>query len=693
MRTLYSWLVTPRWRSFLALAGLGVATVLTSRTSAAQAAATAPFMGHGINPAYLDTTCAACQHFYKYANGSWLKTATIPSDYPSWGGFDQLYERSLTALHAALDSLATTAPAAGSPEWKVAHFYKSCMDSARAESDGAAPLHLELARIDAITDAIGVRDEVARLHRIGISAVFNFRAAQDAKHSADVIADVSQGGLGLPDRDYYFRADSVADRTRRTYVAHIARTLVLTGLPADRADAEAQRIMALETALATASLTIVEQRDPKTLYHKMTVAELGKLTPAWSWPAFFGDAGRTDITTINVQEPKFFAGLDHMVHATPLADWKSYLRWQYAAASSPYLSTAFVNENFTMVALLAGSTENRPRWKRCLTQTDRQLGEALGRVYIAREFSPAAKAKVLAMVENLEAVLHDDLSTLAWMSQATRTQALTKLDAFVNKIGYPDTWRDYSALAVHHGPFLTNVAAAAEFESHRQLIKIGRPVDRTEWSMTPPTVNAEYSPFLNDISFPAGILQPPFFDPNADDASNYGAIGSIIGHEMTHGFDDQGRQFDAQGNLRDWWTAVDAAEYNKRAGIVVDEYNHDLVIDTLHVIGQQTLGENIADLGGIKIAYGAMERALRGKPRPLIDGFTPEQRFFLANAQEWSELDRPEYVRTLVQTDEHSPANWRVDTPLSNMPEFAQAFHCQATDSLVRPAATRARIW
>jgi len=567
------------------------------------------------------------------------------------------------------------------------------MDSARAESEGAAPIKPELARIDSITGTPGLLAELARLHRMGFTPGFNFYAAPDAKHSADEIANLSQGGLGLPERDYYSRADTVAERTRRDYVAHIGRTLVLTGIPAATAGRDAQHIMALETALAAASMTIVEQRDPNVIYHKMSAGQLAALTPGWSWTAYFRDYGRPDIATIDVHQPKFFTAFDHLLRTTPIAGWKSYLRWQYAAAAAPFLSPAFVKENFRMSSVLDGTTEIRPRWKQCLSQTDQQLGEALGKVYVAREFSPAAKAKALSLVQNLEAVLHDDLSTLSWMSDATRKQAIEKLDAFVNKIGYPDHWRDYSALDVRDGTFFTNVTAASQFEAHRQLMKIGKPTDRTEWAMTPPTVNAQYNPFLNDIMFPAGILQPPFFDPEADDASNYGAIGSIIGHEMTHGFDDEGRQFDAQGNLRDWWTAADASEYNKRAAIVIDQYNHDLVIDTLHLNGQQTLGENIADIGGLKLAYAAMERALQGRARPLIDGFTPEQRFFLAYAQEWGEIDRPAYARTLVQIDVHSSPQWRVETPISNMPEFAQAFHCQSAAALVRPDSARAQIW
>jgi putative endopeptidase len=438
----------------------------------------------------------------------------------------------------------------------------------------------------------------------------------------------------------------------------------------------------------------VEHRDPNAIYHKMTVAELQQLTSNLTWSTILKTMGAPGDGAVNVAQPEFVKALDSLVGRVPLDDWKAYLRWRVVDDAAPSLSSAFVNEDFRMRQVLTGARELLPRWKRCLQAADRSMGEALGQAYVEKTFTPDAKARALEMVRNMEAVLRDRLTSLEWMSEATRKQAIVKLDAIMNKIGYPDKWRDYSALTVARRPFVLNQLAATEFERKRNLAKIGKPVDRSEWGMTPPTVNAYYSPTVNEIVFPAGILQPPFFDPNVDDAVNYGGIGAVIGHEMTHGFDDSGRQFDAKGDLRDWWTPADAAEYKKRAQLVVDQFNGYIGVDTLHVNGQLTLGENIADLGGLKIAYAAMERAMakNGRP-PLIDGWTPEQRFFLSWAQVWRRKVRPEAARQALITDPHSPAEWRVNGPLSNLPEFAKAFGCQAGDPMVRPDSVRAQIW
>lgn len=677
-------------RVCLAAVSLALTALLVRAPAArAQDADTA----HGVHMGDRDTTCAPCRDFYRYANGAWLARTTIPAEWPIWDGFVEVEERTAAVVHGILDSLATATDRSGSPGWKVGRFYASCMDSARVDRDGARPIQGELARVDAIASVADLEGEIARLHRAGIEAAFAFSSAQDEKQSTAVIAELSQGGLGLPDRDYYFRADTVAQRTRREYVAHVARVLALTGVPMATAQRDAEHVMAIETQLAKASMTIVAQRDPNAVYHKMTARQLAAVTPAWSWPTFFEMVGAPPIPAANVQQPAFFAALNGMLRTVPLAEWRVYLRWRYAAAASRYLSQPFVDEDRRFYATLTGVHVLHPRWKRCAAATDRALGEALGQVYVERAFPPEAKAKALALVENLEAVLHDELSTLSWMDTATRRQAVAKLAAFSNKIAYPDRWRDYSALAVTDGSFWSNVQAANAFEVHRRLAKIGKPLDRAEWGMTPTTVNAYYNPNMNEIMFPAAILQPPFFDPAADAASNYGAIGAVIGHEMTHGFDDQGRQYDAQGNLRDWWTATDAAAYTARVGRIVDQYNQFVVLDTIHINGKQTLGENIADLGGLKIAYGALERSLAGQPRPLIGGLTPEQRFFLAFAQAWHAKTRPEYLRTLLQIDDHSPDTWRAIGVLSNMPEFAQAFGCQAGDPMVRPDSVRGQIW
>jgi putative endopeptidase len=647
----------------------------------------------GIDPALRDTTCAPCRDFYQYANGAWLATATIPPDRADWSPWIELVERNEATLHAILDSLDTGVAAAGTPEAKAGLFYRTCMDSARAEREGARPLSAELARIDAVASEAALRDEIAALQRLGIGLGFGIGAEQDPRHSTQVILHLSQGGLGLPDRDYYTRPDSAAARMRREYVAHVARTLALSGLSPAQATQASARIMALETKLAAASMTVVERRDPNATYHLLTITQIDAATPGWSWPAYLRATGAPAVHNADVEQPAFFAAFGRLLRTVPLADWKSYLRWHYVAAAAPFLSSPFVQENFRFVSLLTGVPVLRPRWKRCLTQTDDRLGEALGRVYVARAFRGEAKTKALALVRNLEAVLRDDLSTLSWMSTATRQQAIAKLAAFTNKVGYPDTWRDYTTLLVGDGPFWSDVEAAGRFEVARNFAKIGRPLDRGEWAMTPPTVNAYYSPPMNEIVFPAGILQPPFFDPTGDDAVNYGAIGMVIGHEMTHGFDDAGRKFDKDGNLRDWWTPQDAAAFTARAARVASQYAAYVAVDSLRIDGHQTLGENIADIGGLKLAYAAYERALAGQPRTFIAGLSPEQRFFVAFAQAWRWALRPEYERTLLHVDVHSPPKWRVDGAVSNLPEFARAFGCATGDAMVRPDSARADIW
>ena len=473
------------------------------------------------------------------------------------------------------------------------------------------------------------------------------------------------------------------------------RTLMLLGDPPTVAEVEAQRIVNLETALANASNTRVERRDPKSLDHKMTVAELKAATPAFDWGAYLTARNVGSIADLNVASPNFLKAVDSLSAKTTILDWRSYLRWHLTNAASPWLSSAFVNENFRFQQTLTGAKELFPRWRRCLDATDNQLGEALGQAYVEQTFTPAAKARALAMVNNMVSVLNARLAGLEWMGQATRTAAITKLNAFARKIGYTDKWRDYSSLEIQQGSFMLNVLAAERFDHQRDLAKVGKPVDKTEWGMTPPTVNAYYNPSMNEIVFPAGILQPPFFDPSADDAINYGGMGAVIGHEMTHGFDDQGRQFDAKGNLTDWWSADDAAKYTAQADKVVAQFNSYVIdVDSLHVNGKLTLGENIADLGGLKIAYAAMQKGMAGKPRPAkIDGFTPEQRFFLAWAQIWRRNTRPERSRMLINVDPHSPSIWRTNGPLSNLPEFAKAFGCKPGDQMVRADSLRAVIW
>jgi len=650
---------------------------------------------HGIALSSMDKSCKPCQDFYHYANGEWQKKNPIPPAYGSWSPAHELVERNREHLHQILETAAADHVARpGSNEQKIGDFYASCMNEQQVNADGIKPLEPELERIAAMANAADLQAEVARLQGMGVEAVFDFGSTQDAKNSTQVIGGADQGGLGLPDRDYYTKTDDKSKQIRQQYVEHVAKMFQLLGDGAAKAAAEAKTVMALETKLAEASLTNVERRDPQKTYHKMSLQELSALTPAFSWTRYFEEIGHPSIDFVDVTSPKFFETVNAQLKSAPLDDWKTYLRWHLVDAEAPVLSDPFVNENFNFNGrVLQGTQELLPRWKRCVRATDANLGEALGQVYVEKYFPPEARARALEMVNQLIAVLHDDLETLPWMGQATRQQALVKLAAFTKKIGYPDKWRDYSAYEVDRGPYVLNAIRGAQFEFNRDLNKIGKPVDRSEWEMTPPTVNAYYNPLLNEIVFPAGILQPPFFDPQADDASNYGAMGAIIGHEMTHGFDDEGRQFDAQGNLRDWWTPEDEKNFNQRAQCVEKQFDNYVVAGDLHENGKLVLGESIADLGGLSIAYRALEKTLAGKPRPLIGGLTPEQRFFLAYAQAWSENSRPQSERLQATTDPHPLARFRAIGPLSNLPAFAQAFDCKAGDAMVRPPAIRCQIW
>jgi putative endopeptidase len=652
--------------------------------------------GHGIDIKNIATTVKPCENFYEYANGHWLERNPVPADRSAWGAGSELYEKNLAVLHQILEDAAKDSSAPkSSVTRKVGDFYRAGMDEAKIEAEGAAPLNREFARIAAIKDAAGLEDEIAHLHRLTIYPAYVFFAYQDFKNSTRIIAQFYQGGLGLPDRDYYTNEDDKSKEIRKQYVEHVAKMFELLGdKPAQAAD-EAQTVMALETRLAKSSMTQVEQRDPNAVYHKMSLAEVNALTPGYAWDRYFTGIGLANPGDINIGQPEFFKEVGKMMTTVPLSDWQTYLRWHLIHATANKLSSPFVNEDFHFNGtILGGAKELRPRWKRVLQATDQDMGEALGQLYVAKAFSPEAKARAQTLVANLKAALRDRLAALDWISEETRRQALRKLDAIMVKIGYPDKWRDYSGLAVDGGAYVLNDLQASEFEFERNLKKIGQPIDRAEWGMTPPTVDAYYNPNFNEIVFPAGILQPPFFDPQADDATNYGGVGSVIGHELTHGFDDQGRQFDADGNLKNWWTPEDEKNYNTRAALIEKQYSDYIAIDMLHINGKLTMGENIADLGGLKIAYLAFQKSLEGKPRPpMIDGYTPEQRFFLAFAQGWRRNTRPEAVRLMIATDPHSPPRFRVLGPLSNMPEFLKAFDCGGEHSLARPEALRVKIW
>jgi putative endopeptidase len=650
---------------------------------------------HGIELTILDKTCKPCEDFYHYASGEWLAKNPVPDAYPSWGRFNELAERNRELLHQILEGAAANTKASpGSNEQKIGDFYASCMDEKQINASGAKPLDAEFARINGIQSIGEIQEEVARLQGLGVRALFDFGSTQDAKNSTQVIGGADQGGLGMPDRDYYTKTDDKSKQLRQQYEEHVAKMLALAGDDEVKAASEAKTIVELETRLADASLTRVERRDPEKTYHKMNRSDLRALTPNWSWENYFQEIGYTNIDSVDVSAPKFFETMNQSLKETPLDTWKTYLRWHLVNSTAPYLSDPFVDEDFNFKGrVLQGTKELLPRWKRCVSATDRQLGEALGQIYAQKYFPPEAKARALEMVNHLIDALHDDLKTLPWMGPATKKQAFAKLAAFTRKIGYPDKWRDYSAYSVDRGSYALNQMRGAQFEFKRDLNKIGKPVDRTEWGMTPPTVNAYYDPEMNEIVFPAGILQPPFFDMKADDASNYGAMGAVIGHEMTHGFDDEGRKFDAQGNLRDWWTPADEKNFNERAACVEKQFDSYVVQDDIHENGKLVLGESIADLGGLNLAYRALQKAEKGKKPALIGGLTADQRFFLSYAQIWASNDRPEFERLMVNTNPHPLARFRAVAAPSNMPEFGRAFDCKEGDAMARPPAIRCQIW
>jgi putative endopeptidase len=640
----------------------------------------------------LDKTCKPCDDFYKYAMGGWMANNTIPSDRPSWSIGAQLQENNFTRLREIAEAAANAKNPANPTEQKVGDFYSTCMDTAAIESAGIKPISDELAAIDKMNDPQALIAEISALHKINSRVLFAFNSTQDFADSTKVIGDANQSGLGMPDRDYYTRDDDRSKKLRTDYVAHVAKMFQLAGDPADKANDEAQMVMKIETGLAKASLTRTQLRDPKANYHKMSVAQLKELTPDFPWETFFASLGLPGLTETNIGQPDFFREMNHQLNTVPIADWKTYLRWHVIHVAAPSLSEAFVQENFNFYSKdLQGIAELQPRWKRCILSVDRNIGEALGQLYVEKNFTPDTKARAVQMVQNLIAALRSDVPTLSWMTPETKTAALAKLEAFHIKIGYPDKWRDYSKLTVNRTSYEGNVRRAAAFENARELAKIGKPVDRIEWDMTPPTVNAYYNGTMNEIVFPAGILQPPFYDPKADDAINYGGMGAVIGHEISHGFDDQGSQFDAQGNLKNWWTADDRKNFDERATCVQKQFDGYEVEPGLHQNGKLVLGESIGDLGGLTIAYAAYEKSLEGKSRQDIDGFTPEQRFFLGWAQAWGSNQRPEAARLQTNTNPHPLSRFRAVGPVSNMPEFAAAFHCQKGDPMVREQSCK--IW
>jgi putative endopeptidase len=638
----------------------------------------------------LDTTVDPCTDFFTYSCGGWLKKNPIPPDKTSWGLSSKLADDNRILLREILEEASAPGQGKDPVKQKIGDYYAACMDEKTIDTAGTTPLKPQFSRIDGMHSKKDIAAVAATIPNRG--ALFSFSSDQDFKNSTQVIAELDQDGLGLPDRDYYVKTDPKSVELRQGYVAHVQKMFELLGEPPASAATDAQAVMRIETALANGSLTQVQRRDPNLLNHKMTRKELEALSPSFRWKAYFSGTGQREVKTLNVTAPEFFKTLHTVLQKEDLNSWKAYLRWHVVHANAPYLSSSFVNADFEFFGkTLSGAQELEPRWKRCVSYADNDLGEALGKVYAERAFPPEARQRAQEMVKDIEQAMERDIDSLSWMSAETKQKALEKLHSVANKIGYPDKWRDYSTLSIARDDELGNILRSRQFEFHRQLAKIGKPVDRGEWGMTPPTVNAYYSPQLNEINFPAGILQPPFFDPKADDAPNYGDMGATIGHELTHGFDDEGRQFDAQGNLRDWWTPEDGKQFVQRASCVSDQYSQYVVVDDVKLNGELTMGENVADLGGLMLAYMAWQNQTRGKKLDPIDGFTPEQRFFIGYAQSWCAETRDETKRMYAAIDPHSPDKYRTNGVVSNTPEFQRAFQCKAGSAMVR--AKQCRVW
>ena len=644
----------------------------------------------------MDKSADPCVDFYQYACGTWRKNNPIPADQSRWGRFNQLAEYNKQVLRGILEKAAGDNASRTPVLQKSGDYYHSCMNEQAVNERGSGPLKGDLDRIAAIENRGQLTDTISYLQKKDVNAIFVFSSQPDMHNASVEMAGIRQGGLGLPDRDYYVKEDPKSQETREKYVAHVTRMFVLLGDSEDTAKKEAARVMDIETKLAKASLERVKMRDPKNRDHKMKTSELAALAPDFDFPRFFSASGGPAFSDVNVVPPEFFQQVNSVIGSTPLADWKSYLRWHRVHASAAVLSDPFVNENFAFFGhYLSGQQELQPRWKRCVDLTDDLLGEALGQPYVSETFGTEGKNRMLEMVNSLEKALGADIQDLSWMSPDTKKQAEVKLKAITNKIGYPDKWRDYSSVEITRDDLLGNTERATEFEVQRQRNKIGKPVDKSEWEMSPPTVNAYYQSAQNDINFPAGILQPPFFDQSQDDAVNFGGIGVVIGHELTHGFDDQGSKFDADGNLRNWWTDKDREEFDKRTGCVADEYSSFVAVDDVHLNGRLTLGENTADNGGVRIALAALANQRAAKPdskeNQVIEGFTPEQRFFLGYAQIWCENQTPESARLRATVDPHSPGRYRVRGALQNNPDFARAFKCKAGQPMV--SANACRVW
>jgi putative endopeptidase len=679
-------------RLLLRATAIAAVVALTATAGLSATGTSTPSIKAGLDLANVDHTCKACDDFNQFATGNWSKLHPIPAAYPSYGNFEILQDQNDDALHAILESAAAnTSASAGSNEQKIGAFYRSCMNGPAIEAADLGPLKAELAKIDAIASTADVNAEIVHIDHIGTAAGWGLGPAPDRKDSSRTILSLSPGQLTLPDRDYYLKDDDRSKKLRAVYATYIAATEGFRGIPVAQAQADAQAIIALETEFAKARPPRAELRDPAKTYHPMTVADLQKIAPDVAWPAYLGRFLATPDTKFNVTLPDSLSAFDKLLVATPLPVWKSYLAFFLINAYGETLPKRYVDAAYAVQSAFTGSTEQLPRWKRCVQQTDGQLGEALGEVYVKKYFPPAAKSRALSLVENLQTTLGEDIPTLSWMSSQTKTYALKKLTSFGKKIGYPDRFIDYSPVTITDGPYVGNSLATRSFSSDRAEARIGKPTDRTTWNMSPPTVNAYYRSSYNDISFPAGILRPPFFSPLADDAVNYGAIGAVIGHEMTHGFDDSGRKFDAAGNQVDWWQPADSVAFDARAKCIVDEFSSFDVVPGLKGNGKLEQGEAIADLGGVTIAYRAFQKTAQYKAHKKIDGYTPEQRFFLAYGQVWAGNIRPEFAQLLAASDPHPLGKWRVIGTLSNFPPFAKAFACPTTAAMVR--VNRCEIW
>jgi len=648
-----------------------------------------------LDPANLDTTVHPGDNFFEYANGTWLKNNPIPKSKTRWGSFNELQENNYTALHTLLDSAAGVVNAPqGSNLQKVGDFYKTGMDSATIDKMGIVPLSDILNRINTIKDANGIIDEIALEHTQGVGQLFSFGVSPDDKNVTHEVCQFGQGGLGMPGREYYYDKDERTARVRDAYKEYIPQMLMLMGDDNVTAKKMGADIYNLELALAGASMTRVEMRDPYKLYNKFNLDGINAATPGLDWKKLLTDLKANGQDSIIVGMPAFFAEVAKELKATPLETWKKYLKFHVVNEMAPYLASSFDSTHFNFYGkTMHGQQEQELRWKRVLHEVDGSIGDALGQMYVDKYFKPEAKKRMLELVNNLQQSYADRIQKLDWMTDSTKRKAIAKLNAFMKKIGYTDKWKDYSALTIINNDYVKNILAASQCEYNYNMNKLGKPVDRAEWGMTPPTVNAYYNPAFNEIVFPAGILQFPFFDEKADDAVNYGGIGAVIGHEMTHGFDDQGRLYNAEGNLNNWWSPTDSANFTMKAEKVVDQFNKVVVIDTLHANGRLTEGENLADLGGLNIAYEAFKKTKQGQSTDKIDGFTPDQRFFLSWAQVWRANTRPEELATRLKTDPHSPSELRCNLPVSNMGAWYKAFNIKPTDKMYRPESDRARVW